>query len=162
MQGVVVRIDDRLLHGQVLLGWAGSLQPQRIVLAHDGIAADPVQRELYASLGEGDYEVVVESVAAAASRLASAATAGGTLMIVGSAADALALTENNAPLTEVNVGGLHYSAGKKRLLDYVYLDHDEATQLATLIERGVHLEARDLPGARALHIDRRMLEELWT
>jgi PTS system mannose-specific IIB component len=156
----LVRIDDRLLHGQVLLGWAASFAPQRIILANDDVAADAERAGFYASLAEGEYEIDVLSVATAAEWLGQDSGAR-TLYVVGSAADALRLVELGAELDQINVGGMHHAEGKKRLLDYVYLSERDASNLRALLARGVGLEARDLPGARASQIDHDALAGLW-
>ena len=43
MPVVLARIDDRLIHGQVTVGWSELLRPDRIILANNAIAADSWQ-----------------------------------------------------------------------------------------------------------------------
>ena len=160
MSTTLVRVDDRLLHGQVLLGWAAAFAPQRILLAHDEVAGDAERRSLYLSLAEGDYEIAVERVDAAAAALALAVTPR-TLCVVGSAADARRLVELGAPVRSIQLGGMHHRAGTKRLLDYIYLSAQDAGDLRWLLERGVTLEGHDLPGARRVPVDGAALARLW-
>ncbi|MFQ5600746.1 MAG: PTS system mannose/fructose/N-acetylgalactosamine-transporter subunit IIB [Candidatus Krumholzibacteriia bacterium] len=160
MSPTLVRIDDRLLHGQVLLGWASSFRPERIVLASDEVAADPERRALYASLAEGDYEICIHTLAEAAEDLGAAHAR--TLMVLGSTADARRLLEHGARLEGIHIGGLHHAEGKKRLLDNVFLSEQDASDLQQLLDQGVELEARDLPGSRGVRIDRAALERLWS
>jgi mannose/fructose/N-acetylgalactosamine-specific phosphotransferase system component IIB len=157
-----VRIDDRLVHGQVLVAWATSFEPQRILLASDEVAADPERSALYGSLGAGDYEIAVMQVDAAAAALRESERRGPrTFAVVGSATDARRLVELGAPVARLNLGGLHPGREKRRLLDYVFLSAGDATELRALIDRGVELEARDLPGSRGVRIDRAALEGVW-
>jgi PTS system mannose-specific IIB component len=153
----LVRIDERLLHGQVLLTWAAALRPDRIVLASDGIAADPTRRRVYEQLGEEDYAIEVAPLAAIAAALAGRER---LLVVVGSPAEALRLVELGAAVERVNVGGLR-GAGKRQLTSFVHLSRDEAQALRALLERGIELEARELPAGPGMRIDAATLDRLW-
>ena len=48
MTVVLTRIDDRLIHGQVVIGWVQALQARRIVLVNDDVRANAWEQELYA------------------------------------------------------------------------------------------------------------------
>jgi mannose/fructose/N-acetylgalactosamine-specific phosphotransferase system component IIB len=162
VNAALVRIDDRLLHGQVLVAWAAHLAPRRIVLASDEVARDPERAALYRSLAEGDYAIEVLEVAAAAAWLRQAdPECGRTLVVVGSAADARRLVESGAPVDKLQVGGLHRAPDKERLLDYVFLSERDAEDLRALLDRGVEIEARDLPGTRGVRIGREALARPW-
>lgn len=154
----LLRIDDRLLHGQVLVAWAAALAPQRIVLASDAVAADPVRRAVYAALPEEDYAIVVASVAEAATEWSERRR---SLVVCGAPRDAVRLVDLGVPLAEINVGGLHRGEGKRELLPYVWLSRQDAAHLAALVARGVALEARDLPAGRPQRIDAAALARLW-
>ncbi len=160
MSAALVRVDDRLLHGQVLLAWAAALAPHRILLAHDEVAGDAARRDMYLSLAEGDYEVAVERVEVAAATLATAA-AERTLCVLGTAADARRLVELGADIRRIQLGGMHHKTGAKRFLDYIYLAVADAADLQALLARGVELEAQDLPGARRVPVDAAALARLW-
>lgn len=110
----VLRIDDRLLHGQVLVAWAAALRPDRIVLASDVVAADPERRALYEALPQEDYEIAIVTLSEAARELAELRT---VLAVCGSPQEALQVVDAGAPLQSVQVGGLHDAPGKKRILD---------------------------------------------
>lgn len=160
MSADLVRVDDRLLHGQVLLAWAAAFAPACIVLAHDGVAADPARREMYLSLAEGDYDIEVLPVEAAAARLDTAVHLR-TLCVVGSAADARRLFELGAKVQSIQLGGMHHREGTKRFLDYVHVSAADAADLRALLAGGVELEAQDLPGSRRVPVDAAALARLW-
>jgi mannose/fructose/N-acetylgalactosamine-specific phosphotransferase system component IIB len=156
----LVRVDDRLLHGQVLLAWAAALAPQCVLLAHDAVAADPARRQMYLSLAEGDYDIEVEPVEAAAAVLAARGHAR-TLCVVGGAADARRLVELGLAVPSIQLGGLHHREGAKRLLDYIHVTAADAADLLALLGRGVALVAQDLPGSRRVPVDAAALARLW-
>lgn len=158
---LLVRIDDRLIHGQVLLGWAPHFEPGRIVLGNDAAAADAPRRALYQGLAEGDVEIDVLPLETLARELQAPEPRRRTFVVLESVADARRLVELGAPLAQVQIGGLHAGEGKKRLLDYVYLSPEESHTFQWLLEQGITLEARDLPNHRGVSIDRAMLTRLW-
>jgi mannose/fructose/N-acetylgalactosamine-specific phosphotransferase system component IIB len=154
---VFLRIDERLLHGQVLVAWAAALRPQRIVLASDAVAADAAQRAIYESLPRDDYEIGVAALAEAATLLQAG---GRVLAVVASPADALRLVELGAGVTSVNLGGLR-GPEKRQLAGSVFLGREDAAALRALVERGVAVEVRELPASRRLVVDAATLDRLW-
>src|SRR5690606_38985448 len=66
---VLFRIDDRLIHGQVVVGWGQPLDIGFIVLVDDEVAASDWEQELYRMGVPPDMEVHFESVGSAAARL---------------------------------------------------------------------------------------------
>lgn len=148
MSWVLHRIDDRLIHGQVLIAWGHRYAPRRLWLVDDATAADAFERELW-STAAPDLEVRVASVEeAAAAHAAEAGAAGNAFLLVRDLKTALALIEAGAEIRTWNVGGLHYAPGKDKVNEYVYLDHDDRRAARALLTRGVALEVQDVPASR--------------
>jgi len=149
MTVVLARVDDRLIHGQVTVGWSERLRPDRIVLADNAIAADPWQSRVYASTVPPHIAVSVQSVAKAAARLrGDAAAAERVILLTGSPGAMVDVVRSGAPVGRVNVGGLHYAPGKREMLPFVFLDRTELGALRRLRELGVELFAQQVPGGR--------------
>lgn len=158
---VLARIDDRFIHGQVVVGWSRRLRPDRIVLCNDRIAADPWQSRIYASSVPPEMKVSVLDRGATLDLLSEAGVeAEDVILLVGSPADMRDLQARGLALDEVNVGGLHYDKGKRKLLDFVYLDHGDAEALRALLDAGVRLTAQTVPGDRATRLDAEALSRL--
>ena len=162
MRAALVRIDDRLVHGQVLVAWAAALRPDRIALANEAVARDPGRRALYEGMEDADFAVSVWTLEEAARALARDPERGErVLVVVGSAADADRLSDLGAPIRHLNLGGLHLGEAKRELVPYVFLSREDAAHLRALLDRGVEIEARDLPGSRGVRVDAAALERLW-
>ncbi len=147
---VLFRIDDRLLHGQVVVGWGGRLELDYYVIVDDLLADSGWEQDLYASgLPEGT-PLFFESAAGAVQRFADldGRSGRGALLTRGTAA-MRALAEAGA-LTgrRVNIGGLHADQGRRRALDYVYLCSEEADDLRAMEAVADSVTARDLPTSR--------------
>jgi len=142
----LARIDDRLIHGQVILGWVPSVKPDRIVVANDRVAGSDWERKFYSSCVPPEVNVSFATVAEAARQIsADLYQTEQLIVLLESAQDTLALIGGGVDLKEVNVGGLHYREGSVELLPFVFLVHEERNALRELVKRGVTLSAQDVP-----------------
>jgi len=149
----LLRIDDRLIHGQVLVAWGARLDPQRIWVVDDGVAANAWERDLFREAAPG-LEVRVATVAEAAEAFGhEAAAAGGALLLVRDLATARRLSEAAPGARDWNVGGLHYAPGKDKVNDYVYLDGADRADARALLAMGARLVVQDVPASRAAPLD---------
>lgn len=149
MSWVLHRIDDRLIHGQVVVAWGSRLDPARIWVVDDGVAASEWERDLFRDAAPG-IEVKVSSVAEAAAAYAAETTArGAAFLLVRDLATARRLVEAGAAVREWNVGGLHYAPGKAKVNDYVYLDDADRGDARSLLLAGVGLVVQDVPASRS-------------
>ncbi len=158
---VLARIDDRLIHGQVTVGWATHLKPDRILLANNEIAADDWQCAVYSSSVSPDMQVSILSMAEAAAFLMSPDHKHEKIILLtGSAGEMAGLAGMGVNLKKVNVGGLHFGTGKKEMLPYVYLDRLDFNPLNQLLEKGFKLSAQQVPGGLQHNIDKVSLAEM--
>ena len=144
----VYRIDDRLLHGQVVVGWGQPLALGFFVLVDDEVANSVWEQDLYRMGVPPEMRVHFESVESALSHLAGYRRLPEPgLLLTGDTATMRALVEADPSITRVNVGGLHHRAGRSPRLRYIFLDSSEEADLRALGARGVDVEAQDVPGA---------------
>ena len=142
----LARIDDRLIHGQVILGWVPAVKPDRIVVANDRVAGSDWERKFYSSCVPPEVNVSFATVAEAARQICADLYQNEQLIVLlESAQDTLALIGGGVDLKDVNVGGLHYREGSVELLPFVFLVHEERNALRELVKRGVTLSAQDVP-----------------
>jgi mannose/fructose/N-acetylgalactosamine-specific phosphotransferase system component IIB len=148
MSIALYRIDDRLIHGQVIVGWGKPLNAAFIVLVDDTVSASPWEQDLYRMGVPAELEVVFASTAEAAQRLADWQRDPRVGILVSGDIDTLAaLSAGNHGVRRVNVGGLHHRPGRSERLRYVYLTDAEAAKLRALAAQGVEVTAQDVPTA---------------
>ncbi len=148
MSWVLHRIDDRLIHGQVLVAWGARLDPARIWVVDDGVAASDWEGVLFREAAPGIDVRVMNVAEAAAGHATEAAAAGASFLLVRDLGTARRLTEAGASVREWNVGGLHYAPGKDKVNDYVYLDAVDRADAKALLQRGASLAVQDVPASR--------------
>ena len=150
---VLNRIDDRLLHGQVVVGWGQPLDVEFIVLVDDAVASSDWEQELYRMGVPPEMEVRFHSAAEAAPLLDALRTETRPgILLTGDIATMRQLVLSGG-VREVNIGGLHYRAGRTQHLRYIFLSPEEQRELLELAELGAIVTAQDVPAARAVSLD---------
>lgn len=156
MSILLYRVDERLIHGQVVVGWGSRLDPDRYVVVDDALADSAWEQELYhLGVPEG-AEASFVCVAEARRSLAAWRESERRIVI---------LTRNVTTMLElargrrlegeqVNVGGIHHAPGREKVLDYLYLNETDRQGLRGLEAEGVAVSARDLPDARRVGLAR--------
>ena len=148
------RIDDRLVHGQVVVGWGQPLSLAFIVLVDDTVAANDWERELYRMGMPPEMELFVETVESAAARMGEfEARADAGMLLTGDIATMDRLSAAVPAIRTVTIGGVHHRQGRAACLPYVFLSEDEIAQLSTIAARGVRIVAQDLPASNEVPLD---------
>jgi PTS system mannose-specific IIB component/fructoselysine and glucoselysine-specific PTS system IIB component len=147
----LVRIDDRLIHGQVVVGWGQPLRVGFIVLVDDAVRSSQWEQDLYRMGVPPHIEVLFASVAEAVPRLQGWEEDPRVgIVLTPDVATLVALAEDGRRVTHVNLGGIHHRPGRTERLRFVYLSDAEVEQLRGLVARGIEVTAQDLPTARAV------------
>lgn len=158
---ILARVDDRLIHGQVTVGWSQQLRPDRIILANNAIAADPWQSRVYASSVPPEIKVSVLSIAETVSKLAKKEFQGQRIILLtGSPGEMAELARLGTPLAEVNIGGLHFSVGRKEMLPFVYVERQDLLDMGRLLDHGIELAAQQVPGGKRVQLEKHDLQRM--
>jgi mannose/fructose/N-acetylgalactosamine-specific phosphotransferase system component IIB len=141
------RIDDRLIHGQVVVGWGQTLGIEFLVLVDDEVRASDWEQELYRMGVPPAVSVTFASVEEAIAQLGAwQSDARRGIVLTGDVDSMARLTRGAAGrVGHVNVGGVHFREGRKERLRYVYLTDTEADTLRDIAAAGVEVTAQDVP-----------------
>lgn len=155
MSVALYRIDDRLIHGQVVVGWGQPLNCERIVLVDDEVRASAWEQDLYRMGVPPHVEVVFASVDEAVTQLPVwEADARTTIVLMGDLDTAAALCRRCPQVRRLNIGGIHHRAGRTERIRYVYLTDVEAATLRAIAAGGVTVTAQDVPTAAPVPLER--------
>jgi len=150
---VLYRIDDRLIHGQVVVGWGQRLGIGFIVLVDEGVRANVWEQELYRMGVPPAMDVVFATVAEAAGHAAEwERDPRKGIVLTGDVDTMAALCAAVPEVRKVNVGGIHAREGRTERLRYVFLTEAEAARLRELAGRGVEVTAQDVPTAKPVPV----------
>ncbi|WP_420448139.1 PTS sugar transporter subunit IIB [Candidatus Palauibacter sp.] len=150
----LLRIDERLIHGQVLVGWGSPLDLDFYIVVDEALASSEWEQELWASALADEESAEFVGVDEAARRFGELDSREGRgALLTRDTATMRALAERGClDGRSVNVGGLYAAKGRKRILDYVHLSPEEIGDLRVIGERAA-VCARSLPTAPEVRID---------
>ena len=144
---LLTRIDNRLVHGQVGVTWTTTLGANLLVVVDDDTAASEMQQKLMAMItdqvGVGIRFFSVEKTIAV---IHKAADAQKIFLVCRTPATVRQLVAGGVPITQVNVGNMHFSAGKRPLSKKVYVDDQDLEDLRFLQGKGISVFMQDTPG----------------
>lgn len=144
----LVRIDNRLIHGQIIETWLPYTGASVVVVANDELSTDALQQEIMAlAIPQSVTSVFVsiESLALEMNVLLSGSEADGILVLFSSCADAKRAFEAGFGFESLNVGNVHYAPGKKQISPSVALSGEDESCLKQLSRKGVELDFRCVP-----------------
>lgn len=149
MSIVLFRIDERLIHGQVVVGWGGRLRPDLFVVVDSALASSEWEQELYLlGVPEGSEAIFLSPEEARDALPGLREAPERALVLTRDIATMLALASGGSMRGDaVNVGGIHSQTGRDEVLPYLFLDDEDRGRLKDLAEEGVTISARDLPGS---------------
>jgi mannose/fructose/N-acetylgalactosamine-specific phosphotransferase system component IIB len=137
----LVRIDDRLIHGQVVAVWLRALDAQRIVIVDDATARDEFLREVLTLAAPQGVPVEVHGLAGGAARLiALAGTPEPVIVLARTPQTVLALRHAGVPIEVVDLGGMGSGPGRRRLHKTISVSQDELRDLRELERLGTRVE----------------------
>lgn len=148
---VDLRVDDRLIHGQVALIWTKKLGATGIVVANDKASQDPVQQMTLKMAVPNSVKFLVKSVQDAVDLFRNPKAADMKIfVIVNKVADALELVRNVEGICRVNIANAGRFDGipeseKKKLANTIILSDDEMSCLKELVESKVPVVTQVVP-----------------
>ncbi len=150
------RVDDRLVHGQVVIGWGRPLGAKFIVLVDDGVRESEWEQDLYRMAMPDGVEIIFASTdeAIAALPVWSADPRTGILLTADLATMAALHDAVPGLMRHVNLGGLHHRPGRVERLRYIYLADGDADVLRRLTSGGTNVSAQDLPTTTAVGVEK--------
>lgn len=141
----LLRIDDRLIHGQVVTSWVKAVKCDAIFAISDEAAADDLRRELLLQIAPENVKAYVIPVEKAIKVYNNPKYAGrNVLMIVTKPEDVVRLVEGGLRVKTVNVGGMTHKEGNKLISQAVTVSPDNVKAFKKLLEMGIDLSLQQV------------------
>lgn len=161
MNITLLRIDDRLIHGQVATSWAKAVKCEAIFAISDDVANDKLRSELLLQIvppGLKGYVIPVEKAIKVYHN--PQYTGKNILWLVTKPADVLRLIEGGVKIDKVNVGGMTYKDGNKMLSDAVTVGKADVEAFHKLLDLGVDLTMQKVATNPKVEITKAKLDAL--
>ena len=151
---VLARVDDRLIHGEVVSVWTPSLSVNRIVIADDGVAADKFNSRVLKALAPAGVKVNVYSVETAAEKLKDDEVKGERVMVLAKTPITFQkLVVNGVLLKEVNLGGMGLRDERTPFIKNVSASPAEIEAIKDMRSKGVRVFYQLVPEQQVIEVD---------
>ncbi|EKC3540892.1 PTS sugar transporter subunit IIB [Salmonella enterica] len=140
-----LRIDHRLLHGQVVYSWLKSIDCNAIIIANDAVVQDETRSKLLMMSAPSDKKTIIRSLEAGAAILNDERNDKVKFfVIVESLEDAWQLARKVAAVRSINVGSIRKTEGAELVNNAVFLNEEHKVILRNLADMGIEIEARQI------------------
>ncbi len=146
---VLTRVDDRLLHGQVVVSWIPYLKVNEVVVVDDELAHDEFMSLLIKNAEPENVTVNIFTVEEAANYLKGENTGTNILILIKDITYIVKLLELNIELNKVNIGNLGSNSKRSKYSNSVFLSDDEMNILTSISEK-IEVEIKMLPNDKEI------------
>lgn len=149
---VLSRIDERLVHGQVGVQWVGFAGANLIIVANDIVATDEIQQNLMEMVVAEGIGIRFWSIQKTIDTIHKAADRQKILLVCKTPGDFLALVKGGVPITNLNVGNMHYISGKNQIHKTVSVDEKDISDFMELKSHGIESMIQGVPTEKAVDL----------
>ncbi len=151
---VLARVDDRLIHGEVVTAWIPTYKATRILIIDDDVAKDEFNVRVVKALAPAGTKVFVYTVEKASEKLMVPGVEGERLLLLAKTPTTFnRLIQNGVPLKEVNLGGAGIRGERKPFINNVALDPAEVTACEEMQKSGCRVYYQLVPEQGVIEID---------
>lgn len=147
---VFARVDDRLIHGQIVQAWLPELNVDEIVIPCNTKKGTNVNEGLLRLSLPYEYDLTVLDAKRCVSYLAGSKRR--VFLLLGSLEDLNPLIEDGLQLSSLNIGGMHFKQGAQKLAENVFLDAQDKLVLKILSDLGIDIETRAVPNSQSVSV----------
>lgn len=141
-----VRMDNRLIHGQILVGWSSTLKFNHIIVCNDIVANDPLQVSILKAVAPTGAKVSILGVKATVEHCLSPQGEEEKIFILAKfPEDGWGLVENGLKLPVLNLGNQAFVRGSKKLTNTVFLTESGVKALKKIHDAGIKITCRMMP-----------------
>lgn len=152
MENLIIRVDDRLVHGQVLVGWVMRLSLACIIVGNDELVKNKLKKNLIRLTVPEEIELHILDLKHTAELLKNEIKPR-TILLLEDLKSVRTIIEYGACIKTIIIGGLHYGAGKKEFAPYLWLSEDDVNLCMELKQMGVKINCQPLPTDEKLPIE---------
>lgn len=144
MKIVLARVDERLVHGQVIASWSRQLGISRILLVDDGLAEDSFMNEVLSMSAPAGVAIEVLSCENGYKRLQEDDSGQNTMLLFKSVQGAYDLVKAGYPLKELDIGNIGSGPGRRAINKRLFMSPKEIELTKELCGMGVHVYSQML------------------
>ena len=147
MEGFVhIRVDDRLIHGQVATRWATGLKVNRIMIIDDAVAVYETEKSILRMAAPAGVNTSILQFEKALANIKNGNYAGQRVMlVVKSPVILVKMMEAGINLLPVNIGNMSNRPGTTQYKKSISMTEDEKAAVEKLLQSGIKVTAQMVP-----------------
>lgn len=150
MSIIAVRIDGRLIHGQVANLWTTKLDISRIMVVDDEVSENAIEKSGLKLATPAGVKLSVLTIEKAAANILSGKYESQRLLIIARRPDRLlSLVELGVPIKEINVGNMSQSEQSKAITKSINVMENDIEAFKKLTGAGVKLVSQMVPSDKS-------------
>lgn len=138
------RIDDKLLHGQIVFAWTRYAGIEHIVIVNDSAATDDFKKMSLKLAKPAGIGLSVFTKEEAIKKL-NGPTKKNLMIVVENTNDALTLVENISEIKEFNYGGIRQKENSKKISSAIFLDEQDIENSKKILKKSVEIIIQQIP-----------------
>ena len=143
---VYYRVDDRLIHGQVITSWSKYYDLNSIYIVDDDVAKDPIQTNIIEMVAPSHLQVDVLNEKEAADKIKD--VTGNTLILVKFPETILNLKNNGIEIEEIILGGMQFKEGREKITKSISISQKQRKELQKLIDNNTEIYVQMIPSEK--------------
>lgn len=142
----LLRVDHRLLHGQVAFSWTTALGVDCILIANDSVMQDEIRKTTLKLSKPNGVKLVIKNIEDSIEAINSGKTDTYKLfIIVESIQDAEKLALSCPAIKDVNLGGTKNAEGKQKISKAIFVTEEDIQSIRNMIKNNINVEIRQIP-----------------
>lgn len=147
------RIDDRLIHGQVVTTWVNTQKIQQIIVLNDEVASDKIQRNILAMTAPQGIKVQAFGIEHFGEIIKKTTITRRTMLLFTNSVDVIRSIEAGVNIPKLNVGGMRFQEGRERLTKTVSVTSEERIAFEKIIARGIPVTVQMVPNDESVNLE---------
>ena len=149
----LARIDDRLIHGQVVTSWSKETRCERIIVVNDEVAEDVMRKILLEKVAPPGVKSSVLGIDKAIRVFNNPKYADvNAMLLFTNPTDVLRMVEGGVVLKSINIGGMSFKEGKKQITAAISVNNQDIEAFKKLNKKGLELEIRKVPSDSKINL----------
>lgn len=144
------RVDDRLIHGQIVQAWLPELNIDEVVIPCSDDKMQHINKNLLRLSLPFEYELTVLPPQRCVSYMLQSSKR--MLLLMQSLQDLQPLLEDGLQIKSVNIGGMHFKPNALKLAENVFVDEQDKRTIKILHDLGIEIETRAVPSSKSISV----------
>lgn len=156
---VLTRIDDRLIHGQVVTAWLKHIKADAILIVDNDLAKNTMMARIYKAAAPSDIELLIKTIEDSITFLKGAAKPQSIFILTKTPEIIETLQSAEIVIREIILGGMGANKNRRQLIKNVFASDEERAAMSRMLAGGTRISYQLVPDDRQIKVEKELLEK---